>query len=156
VTDGLTALRETVSKGIERRERCRIMDRRSRESGSPTRERTRSMKSCVAVFLIVCMLAVAGAMPASAQQGSRQGPPEAPLYDRMGGSATSENPDGITVLADAAVLRPLGLAACVVGLVGSLVALPFAASSGSGEVVRKKFLREPFEYTFKRRLGDVD
>jgi hypothetical protein len=43
-----------------------------------------------------------------------------------------------------------------VGLVGALVALPFAALSGSTDRVKQRLIVEPFEYTFKRPVGNLN
>ena len=61
--------------------------------------------------------------------------------------------DDIPVIIDVLVLRPVGLATCVVGLVASVVAMPFAISSGSTDKVYRALIAEPFNYTFKRPLG---
>lgn len=65
-------------------------------------------------------------------------------------------PPGEMILADVLILRPLGIVSSVVGLAGSLVALPFAASSNSGDLVARKLIKEPFDYTWCRPLGDMD
>jgi hypothetical protein len=56
-------------------------------------------------------------------------------------------------LFDVLILRPMGIVSCVVGLATSVVALPFAATSGSAPEVGDKLITEPFEYTFKRPIG---
>ena len=56
-------------------------------------------------------------------------------------------------LFDLIILRPMGLAACAVGLAGSLVAFPFALTTGAGAEVGDKLITEPFEYTFRRPIG---
>ncbi len=56
-------------------------------------------------------------------------------------------------LFDLLILRPMGIASCAIGLAASVVAVPFAATSGSGAEVRDHFIVEPFEYTFRRPIG---
>ena len=56
-------------------------------------------------------------------------------------------------LFDLLILRPMGIAACAVGIATSVWALPFAATTGSGAEVGEKLIVEPFEYTFKRPIG---
>jgi hypothetical protein len=56
-------------------------------------------------------------------------------------------------LFDLIILRPMGLASCAVGVAASLVAFPFAATTGAGAEVGDKLITEPFEYTFRRPLG---
>ena len=56
-------------------------------------------------------------------------------------------------LFDLLILRPMGIASCAVGLATSVVALPFAATTGAGAEIADKLITEPFEYTFRRPLG---
>ncbi len=56
-------------------------------------------------------------------------------------------------LFDLFILRPMGIAACAVGVASSLWALPFAATTGAGAEVGDKLFTEPFEYTFIRPIG---
>jgi hypothetical protein len=56
-------------------------------------------------------------------------------------------------LFDLFILRPMGMAACAVGVASSLWALPFAATTGAGAEVGDKLITEPFEYTFTRPIG---
>lgn len=65
-------------------------------------------------------------------------------------------PPGELILFDVLVLRPLGLAASAIGFAGSILALPFAATSNSGDIVGRKLIQDPFCYTFARPLGYVD
>ncbi len=65
-------------------------------------------------------------------------------------------PPGELILVDIFILRPAGFVASLVGLAGSTVAYPFAAMSNSTDVVSKKLVEEPFDYTFRRPVGQVD
>jgi hypothetical protein len=56
-------------------------------------------------------------------------------------------------LFDLFILRPMGLAACAVGVATSVWAFPFAATTGAGAEVGDKLFTEPFEYTFTRPIG---
>ena len=58
-----------------------------------------------------------------------------------------------STLFDLLILRPMGIAACAVGLATSVWAFPFAAATGSGAEVGDKLIVEPFEYTFRRPVG---
>lgn len=71
-------------------------------------------------------------------------------------STFDSDPPGEMILADVLILRPLGIASQIVGIAGSIISLPWAASSCSGCLVQRRLLREPFEYTWCRKLGDVD
>ncbi len=54
------------------------------------------------------------------------------------------------MVVDVVVMRPLGLAATIVGV----VALPFTIPSGSVEASARELIVKPAEYTFQRPLGD--
>ena len=67
-----------------------------------------------------------------------------------------EPQDGMEVVADVLFVRPVSLAAAVVGTAMFFVALPFSIPSGSVEKSGKLLVSDPFEYTFARPLGDFD
>jgi hypothetical protein len=71
-------------------------------------------------------------------------------------SSPCNTPPGEWIIVDALVLRPAGIAAIGVGLVGAVIALPFAALSGSADRVTQRLIMEPFYYTFKRPIGDLN
>ena len=106
------------------------------------------MKRFLILLGIVCLLAGLVAAPADARRL-----PAPPTNDD---EYTGSMPEGDAILADVLVVRPLGIVACLVGIGGSFVTLPFAASSNSGDRVGRALLEEPFEYTFRRPLGDLD
>jgi hypothetical protein len=66
--------------------------------------------------------------------------------------------DGATVaaemVADVIIARPAGIVATVLGTAVFIVALPFAAISGSVEPVAKTLVADPFKFTFTRPVGD--
>ncbi len=57
---------------------------------------------------------------------------------------------------DVVIVRPVSLAAIVVGTAAFIIALPFAATSGSVGPVARSLVAEPFVYTFQRPVGDFD
>jgi hypothetical protein len=57
---------------------------------------------------------------------------------------------------DVFIVRPVGLAACAVGLLGSIVAMPFASLSGNDREVSRRLVAEPFAYTFTRPVGHFE
>lgn len=61
---------------------------------------------------------------------------------------------GTDMLVDAVVMRPLGLAATVLGTVITVVTLPFTLPSGNTGEAAHSMIAEPAEYTFDRPLGD--
>jgi len=114
------------------------------------------MKKLIACLTIIALFIGLIGLPAYAQQSSS-------FYSSEPVSAYSTldpnfeyDPPGELILADVLILRPFGIAASAVGLVGSLVALPFAATSCSGDRVVRKLIQEPFDYTWCRPVGDVD
>ncbi len=57
---------------------------------------------------------------------------------------------------DVLFVRPVSLAATVLGTAIFIVALPFAATSGSVKPVAKSLVASPFLYTFQRPVGDFN
>jgi hypothetical protein len=55
---------------------------------------------------------------------------------------------------DAVLMRPAGVVACAAGLTASIIALPFALISGSQQQMYETLIATPFEFTFKRPLGE--
>jgi len=75
-------------------------------------------------------------------------------------AATAENNDTVTgdkatdMVVDLVVVRPLGVAATVIGTVLTVVGLPFTIPSGSVESSARELIVKPAEYTFNRPLGE--
>jgi hypothetical protein len=63
--------------------------------------------------------------------------------------------DDLMIVADLVISRPLGFASLVLGSAVYIVSLPFAAFTQSGDKVKKTFIEDPYNYTFKRPLGDI-
>lgn len=61
---------------------------------------------------------------------------------------------GGTIAFDALLMRPAGLIATVVGSVAFVVAWPFSAMTGETKKTYEKLIKEPVDYTFKRKMGD--
>ncbi|NTV54197.1 MAG: hypothetical protein HGA73_01940 [Syntrophaceae bacterium] len=68
--------------------------------------------------------------------------------------AFGEATDGMGIVADVLIARPVGLVSVVFGTVMYVVALPFSIPSGSVEKTGQLLVEEPFKYTFFRPLGD--
>lgn len=60
-----------------------------------------------------------------------------------------------TMVVDAAVARPLGLGATVVGTAAWIVTLPFSALGGNVRAAAQKLIVEPARFTFVRPLGEL-
>jgi hypothetical protein len=66
---------------------------------------------------------------------------------------------GEAILADLIFLRPLGIASCGIGLLGTIASLPFMCCRGNGDKGREvigALLTEPGDFTFVRPLGKAD
>lgn len=70
--------------------------------------------------------------------------------------AMARDIDDADVVADALVVRPVGLASIIVGSVIFVVALPFSIPSQSVGKVAEAIVVNPCKYTFVRQLGDFD
>ena len=67
----------------------------------------------------------------------------------------SADPAG-PILVDALLLRPLGLAATVVGTAAFVLTLPFSLPTRSVEKTAKALVVKPAKYTFARPLGEFE
>ncbi len=63
--------------------------------------------------------------------------------------------DATDVIADTFILRPLGFAATVAGGAVFVISLPMALITKSTDKTYKVLVKEPFEYTFVRPLGEI-
>jgi hypothetical protein len=57
---------------------------------------------------------------------------------------------------DVILMRPVGLAATIVGTAVFIVSLPFSALGGNQEAAAEKLINEPFFFTFQRPLGQLN
>ena len=70
---------------------------------------------------------------------------------------TLEAPDAAgMMLMDAFLLRPLGLAATVLGTAAFIVTLPFSLPTRSADDAANVLVVKPATYTFARPLGEVE
>jgi len=65
-------------------------------------------------------------------------------------------PTGGEMFADALIVRPVTLAASVVGAATWVVTLPFTLFSGNAGDAGKSWVLDPLGYTFVRPLGDIN
>ena len=63
-------------------------------------------------------------------------------------------PSGEAMIGDALIVRPVSLVCLGVSSLVFLIGWPFAAAGGNQDVAKKKLLKDPVQYTFKRPLGD--
>ena len=68
----------------------------------------------------------------------------------------SDHTGGFPVLADILVVRPLGVAATLIGGVVFVVSLPFSAPAGSIGSVAEDLVVRPAWFTFKRPIGEFN
>lgn len=117
------------------------------------------------VAVLISALATAGT-PTLLAQETAEPPAQSPQAPTKESTMTSPNPaqnasagrrvDPAEVAADALVVRPVGMAATVVGAAIFIVALPFAAIAGDVKQTSKSLVGAPAAFTFKRRLGDFE
>lgn len=62
-------------------------------------------------------------------------------------------PAGGEMLYDLVIVRPIGIIATAVGSVTYVLSLPFSALGGNVDAAGEKLVKDPFQYTFKRPLG---
>lgn len=82
------------------------------------------------------------------------------VFAAMPLSATAEDNDTVTgdkatdMVVDLVLVRPIGLAATVIGTVLTVVGLPFTIPGGSVGSSAQEWIVKPAEYTFNRPLGE--
>ena len=102
-------------------------------------------KSGLIMFLILMMLAATTL--ATTQEATRPDDTD----------ETLEAPDAAgMMLLDALLLRPLGLAATVLGTAAFIVTLPFSLPTRSADDAANVLVVKPAAYTFARPLGEVE
>lgn len=121
------------------------------------------MRALIVSFLVLGMM-VGGA--ASAGAGDYMSSPYSdqgfqrhrcpPGWEAAFPEEARREPSGEAILFDAIVLRPLGLAATAIGTAGAVLTAPWAANTCEWDLVERKLIREPADYTFCRPLGDID
>jgi hypothetical protein len=70
-------------------------------------------------------------------------------------AAHYEEPTFGSMVVDAAVARPLGLGATVVGTALWIVTLPFSALGGNMDEAATQLIVKPARFTFTRPLGEL-
>jgi len=98
----------------------------------------RTLKSRLLIHVLALCLAVAPSLAWSSHE-----------------SYPSE-PSGEEVLADAVLVRPVGLLATVFGSVAFVISLPFTIPSGSVGTAAKKLVGGPAYFTFIRPIGEFE
>ncbi len=69
-------------------------------------------------------------------------------------AAFADYSDGLYIVGDVALARPVGLAATIIGGAIFVVCLPFSLPSGSVKSTADALVGEPFRFTFERPLGN--
>ena len=80
--------------------------------------------------------------------------PMASSFAATNTAAEEEGPSLPSVLLDTVVVRPLGAASTLLGLVGYVVSLPFSIPGDNDDAVWDNLVMAPTEYTFKRAIGE--
>ena len=60
-----------------------------------------------------------------------------------------------SMIGDLFVLRPLGLAATILGTALFIITLPITSGAGNKDVAQEKLVNAPGKYTFNRPLGKL-
>ena len=95
------------------------------------------------LFCLALSLAVLPVLPAEGQTDAESST-----------SQTGRSPSGGAMLVDGLIVRPIGILAIAVGLVGTVVTLPFSIPGGNVSAVARTLIGKPFDYTFTRPLGE--
>ena len=62
--------------------------------------------------------------------------------------------EGEAMIYDLVIVRPISAAATVVSTAAYILSLPFSALGGNVDEAAEKLVKEPFEWTFQRPLGE--
>jgi hypothetical protein len=73
--------------------------------------------------------------------------------EEMVSPATYEEPTGAEMIADLVLVRPVSMAATIIGAAFSIPALPFGLATGHTKEMYEKLVVEPYKYTVCRPLG---
>lgn len=65
-------------------------------------------------------------------------------------------PSTFNTMIDATIYRPFGLAMTIGGFGIFIISLPFSAWAGNTDQAFDALVNDPAEFTFKRRLGDIE
>lgn len=101
------------------------------------------------MFIVVMLLA--SLLMASLSHAGSQG-----RFSHYGNDAFIEAGSGEAMVLDAFILRPVGLVTTVIGGAAFVVSLPFTAIGGNVGEAADKLIVEPIDYTFNRKLGDIE
>ncbi len=68
----------------------------------------------------------------------------------------NDRPTGAEMWLDAALVRPMTLAATAFGAFYWVVTLPFSIPAGNADEAGKAWVADPLKYTFMRPLGEME
>ena len=114
------------------------------------------MRNLTFPLLLTLAMTCANARTLRAAEEAPAAPPVVPIapIEAPPVANAQPDPDPAEVAADALVVRPVGVAATVVGAAIYVVALPFAAIAGDIHTPARSLVGAPARFTFQRRLGD--
>lgn len=69
-------------------------------------------------------------------------------------AAFAQIDDGLIVVGDVVISRPVGIVVTIVGGALFVASLPFALPSGSVKETADVLVKQPFRFTFTRPIGD--
>jgi hypothetical protein len=124
--------------------------------------RARKLVSIVAISALLAVPAASMAGSVAVYEEVREEPGTVTVYEEPRVQTVTiheepgPEPNGISIIADFLIARPLGLVATIVGTTVYVVAFPFAAMAGDIHTPAVMLVEEPAKFTFLRPLGAID
>jgi hypothetical protein len=124
--------------------------------------RARKLVSLVAISALLAVPATSLAGSVTVTEEVHEQPGTVTVYEKPRVQTVTiheepgPEPNGISMIADFLIARPLGLVATVVGATVYVVAFPFAAMAGDIHTPAVMLVEEPAKFTFLRPLGAID
>ena len=107
-----------------------------------------SMKRFLVLLAMFTMLGAGFASPLWAEEHAAPDP--------IGAGNFSHEYAGEFILFDVIIMRPVSLAASVLGLGGAVIGYPWAVASDSEDRLFQELIEKPVKFTFSRPVGEVD
>ncbi|MFP5211797.1 MAG: hypothetical protein ACLGPL_00310 [Acidobacteriota bacterium] len=109
------------------------------------------MKTMMGALVILTLLVGLIAAPVQAAG------PVSPVTSDNANSLQEDHPPGEWMIVDAAVVRPIGVISFLGGVaLTCTVMLPWTLISNDGQAVTDRLIKEPFQFTFERPLGQFN
>jgi hypothetical protein len=106
------------------------------------------------ILLIVCIIVSTLPISSYAETNTPYPPPSTSSENGLGPVAKTSGPTAGEIMADVTFVRPISIAAHIIGIGVAILATPIAAATGTTEHVYKKLVGEPFDFFATRPLGE--